>query len=244
MKEPHRSKTRVVVAVTLAVLLTASLASIYWISRPPARRQVVVPVDPNEGWEAAYQRATSNLGTMEQTTQARQAFVDKYPRSPGTPDVLNQLGGMYMQQNDFAASLRAYEAAKRLVAEGVGLDPKTPFTPSPGILDVNIAHTHREAGDFAKAEAILTEVIARPLPATVETATYVPQVFVAPLTLADVRQDQNRPADADALRRATADRALELAAAHPAAADWMASYAASAYMKRINALLESKPPKF
>jgi hypothetical protein len=233
------------IVVGVALMLIAAVGAVFLlVPRSSAPRQVVVPVDPNDGWEAASAKATSNLGTMDQMTRDRETYVQRYPRSPGTPMVLNQLGGMYIMQDRFADSIRAYEAAKALVAAGVGVGAKGTFTPSLGILEVNIADAHRRAGDLAQAETILALLIARPLPAKVTVDAYVPQVFVGPLTLADVRQDQHRGDDADALRRNTADRALQLAKANPAETEWISSYAASAYMKRINTLLEDKPPKF
>ena len=243
MTQPNRFKSRILVAVALVAMLAAGVAVIVaLLPRRTAPRQVVVPVDPNAGWEQAYARATSNLGTVEQATADRAAFVARYPRSPGTAGVLNQLGSLYLQQSKFAESVRAYGAAKELLAAGVGVGVKGAMAPSPGILDVNLAEAHRLAGDLARAEAVLAAVIARPLPAAVEPDAYVPQAFVGPLALADVRQDQRRAAEADALRAAVADRAIDLARAHPAAAEWVASYAASAYAKRIAARLEHKPP--
>jgi hypothetical protein len=246
MTQANRSRMRVAIVIVVVIASAVVVMTLYRTSRTPARRQVLLPVEPNDGWEKAYARAASNLGTMEEMTRARHAFIDRYPRSPATADVLNQLGCMHIQAKQFAEAVRAFEAAKKLVAAGVGAGEKGSRTPSLGILDVNIAEAHRQARKFAQADAVLTELIARPLPAKLDAETYVPQVFVGPLTLADVRQDQHRAANADAIRAAVAERAIELAKANPepAQAEWITSYAAAAYTKRINALLERKPPQF
>jgi len=246
MTQANRSRMRVAMAIAVVIASAAVVATLYLTSRSPGRRQVVVPVDPDDGWEKAYAHATANIGTMEEMTHAREAFIERYPRSPSTADVLNQLGGMHIQQNKFAEAVRAFEAAKKLVAAGVRPAGTGYRGPSLGILDVNIAEAHRRAGNFVQAEAVLAAVIARPLPAKIEPDAYVPTAFVGPLTLADVRQDQHRDADADAIRVAVAERAMKLATVDPTAAqvEWITSYAAAAYTKRINALLERKPPDF
>src|SRR3954471_16576581 len=119
----ERRKLQVMSLAVGAAALIGAVALTLWLMRPPAARQVVVPVDPNAGWEAAYATATSNLGTMEKTTWDRQAFVDRYPRAPGTLVALNQLGGLYAREGKFDESVRAYEAARKLAASGTSAKP-------------------------------------------------------------------------------------------------------------------------
>jgi len=226
------------IAVAIVCLIGA-IALTAWLMRPAERRTIVVPVDPNAGWEAAYAKATSNLGPMEQTTLDRQKFVDAYPKSPGTLVVLNQLGDLYARQNRFAESIRAFEAARQLARDHVPSQPGLHV--APGVLDVNLAQTYRMSKRFDEAQKLLIEVMRRSLPATADVDTYVPQVFLAPLEMADVCHDRGEERDADQLRKETAERAMVLAKRHPQA-DWIPSYAAWAYYQRINARLDRTPP--
>src|SRR4051794_32982549 len=105
----ERRKLQIIGLAVGAATLLGAVALTLSLMRSPAVRQVVVPVDPNAGWEAAYETATSNFGTMEKTTRDRQAFVDRYPRSPGSLYVLNQLGDLYAREGKFDESVRSYE---------------------------------------------------------------------------------------------------------------------------------------
>jgi tetratricopeptide (TPR) repeat protein len=235
-------KRSTVIGLFRAAIVIALVAFFLWLGRSPPVGVKKSPPTPaptdNTGWERGYQKATSNLGTMEETARARQEFVDRYPRSPGSLNVLNQLGDIYARTGKFDKSIRSYEAAQQLLASG--FTTEAPMKVSAGILQVNLAETYRLKKDFAEAEALLRELMSKPLPPAVEVETYVPQVLVAPTTLARVLRDQGKPREADQLLVETANRAIELNELHPGI-EWIESYAAAAYMQRVNAALESNP---
>src|SRR5688500_3756187 len=73
-----------------------------------------------------------------------------------------------------------------------------------GIQQINRAYQIQQAGDATKAEAILKEVMSKPVADKPDLQTWVPQLFVAPLQLADFWQKQGKIAEADALNRKVA----------------------------------------
>jgi tetratricopeptide (TPR) repeat protein len=110
-----------------------------------------------------------------------------------------------------------------------------------GIKQINHAYQLRADGKLKEAEAILQEVAAKPVPDKPELATWVPQLFVAPLMLADLWQSQGKVAEAEALNRKVADRVVELRKKYPKEETWLPSYGAHAYTQRIRAKLAEKP---
>jgi tetratricopeptide (TPR) repeat protein len=113
-----------------------------------------------------------------------------------------------------------------------------------GIKQINLAYQLRTRGDLAAAEAILKEVAAKPVAeGKPDLQTWVPQLFVAPLALAELWQSQGKLAEAETMNKKVADKVVELRQKHPNEEIWLPSYAAHAYTQRIRAALEAKPAK-
>jgi hypothetical protein len=92
------------------------------------------------------------------------------------------------------------------------------------------------------AEKILQDVMARKPADKPDIQTWVPTLFVAPLQLAEMWAKEGKPAEADALNQKVAEKAIELDKKYPKEKIWIPSYAAAAYMQRINILLAKQPP--
>jgi tetratricopeptide (TPR) repeat protein len=227
---------QIIAAISIIAMLIIGIATIVWLTRSPARRQVAVPLPTaaapasNDGWKRAYGQVMARIGSMDEMTRARQQFVDQYPRSPGTRIVLFQLMSMYAQQGKLAEAKRATELGNQSFPD----DSIMPV--SLGIYHVNTADNLRRAGKSQQAEAILKQVIARPLPKEPDIQTWVPQLFVAPLALAEIWQSTGKTAEADAMNRSVADKVVELNKLHPDE-QWIPGYAGQAYYQRIRALL-------
>lgn len=234
--DAHPRTVQIIAAASIIAMLLIGVATIVWLTRSPARRQVAVPLPTapapasNDGWKRAYGQVMSRIGSIDDMTRARQAFVDKYPRSPGTKAVLFQLMSMYAVQGKSAEAKRATDLGNQSFPD----DSIMPV--SLGIYHINMADNLRRAGKSQQAEAILKQVIARPLPKEPDIQTWVPQLFVAPLALAEIWQSQGKTAEADAMNRSVADKVVKLNKLHPDE-QWIPGYAGQAYCQRIRALL-------
>lgn len=191
------------------------------------------PADEDAHSEAEKTKlAALSTGSLEECGDLYADYLRRFPAAREGIEIRRCLASVYIRTERL-------DEARKLIQEAMAMtrsDPKEWTLCEIFLIDIETA-----AGNLDVAERMCYEIMTRPETGDVpDPSSVVYPCFVGPEKLATVEKARGNTAEADRILRLMGEKALEMAAANPEA-DYLPSYAAKAYSRRIELILTTQP---